>query len=58
MRGDGIARIDEWRWNCKVHESRVEMIELGALCLNEDERINLWLAVCQEMVVYLMATHH
>ena len=33
MRGDGIARIDEWRWNCKVHESRVEMIELSALCL-------------------------
>ena len=51
--------IDEWIWNSKVHESRVEVIVAKCpVFINEDKRINLWLAVCQEMAIYSMAAHH
>ena len=41
---------DGWRWNCKVHESSAEVIAKHPVFINEDKRINLWLAVCQEFI--------
>ena len=49
---------DTWRWNCKVHESRVEVITKHPVFLNEDDGINMWLAVCQEVAIHFMAAHH
>ena len=47
-----------WRWNYKVHESSAEVIAKRPVFINEDKRINLWLAVCQGMAIHLMAAHH